>query len=180
MSDHPAFSMPPNITIHPWSLESLGISLSSSQQCPFTSVANVAWPSANRALFVPFVLLEQITVKRLFWYNGLTTSQNVDAGVYDKNGVLLGSAGGVAQSGVGVIQSADVTDFTCGPGLFYLALVKDGTTGKIYQGMAEAGYVKAWGMFQMATAYPLPAVATFATCATDRVPVVGLSTRDLV
>jgi hypothetical protein len=177
MSDFPIPRLPPNITIWPFSLESVGVDI---MRMVASVLVGYTWPTANLALFVPFVLLEEVTVKKLWWYNGNAQSGNVDAGVYDSGGNLLSPAAAVAQAGSSVLQVADITDFVLGPGLFYLALVLDNTTGKNFQCTLPTGGAAALGMFQMAAAYPLPAVATFASCTTDRVPMVGLTTRVLV
>jgi hypothetical protein len=180
MSDYPTSTLPPNITIWPWSFESIGF-MGQATNVLFVSTAGgrPAWPTANLALFVPFTLLEPITVKAFMWYN-YAPSGNVDAGVYDKDGNLLGSIGGIAGSGNNQIQSSAVTNFSCGPGLFYMTLVWDNTTVTMFQATSFTGGATALGLYQMASAYPLPAVATFATCVTERVPVMALTTRTLI
>jgi hypothetical protein len=59
-------------------------------------------------------------------------------------------------------------------------MVMDDAAGKAYQGIPAAGQAAAFGMYQMAAAYPLPLVATFASCTTNAVPLIALTTRDLI
>lgn len=130
--------------------------------------ASTAWPSANLAIFVPFVIPYPVTVYKMATGSGATAgSNNWDAGIYDRFGNRLVSTG--AQSkGSSVENIVDVTDTRFGPGLFYLAMSADGTGNYVMMTVSGTTPVteqkcKGMGIYQMATAYTLPDPATFAT-----------------
>ena len=138
------------------------------------TIGSVVWPTANTAIFIPFRLAAPATVRKLFWMNGSIVSGNVDAGIYDKNGVRLVSSGSTLQSGANVNQSVDVTDTVIGPGNFYLALAMDNITGTIEMTQSyTVEMLRIIGLAQQATAFALPATATFATVLNARLPACG-------
>lgn len=136
-----------------------------------------AWPSANRAYYVPFAIPTPIIVAKLFTTNGTTASNNFDIGIYDKDGTRIVSTGSTAQSGTTALQIVDVSDTLIGPGLFYMALAMNGTTGTHHVfGSISATFTQACGVYLQASAFPLPANATYAANATTYLPVFGLIT----
>lgn len=118
-------------------------------------VAAAGWPAASTAILCPFVVRSPCVVTNIAWWNG-TPSGNVDAGVYDMAGNLLVSVGGVAQTGANAIQSADVTDTPLKAGTYFMALVIDNTTGQNLKVAATAPWLRASGVVEVASAYPLP------------------------
>lgn len=131
----------------------------------FTLGTSGAWPEANFAFFYPFRLSRPMVVTSLFVNNGATASGNFDIGLYTAERTRLMSTGSRAQSGTNVVQEIAVPDFTIGPACFYLALVMDGTTGTIIRsGDANANtpFGRVLGIVEQASAFPLPATATFA------------------
>lgn len=139
-------------TLTPGSTNSLSTTL------PTTSSA---YPSASMAIYVPLRVKARRVVKKLSVANGGTVSGNVDMAVYNSAGTRLVTVGGVAQSGTSQDQTFDVTDTTIGPGLFYLAVVLDNTTGTIGRDNDAAPLCAAQGLLTEASAYPLPATATW-------------------
>lgn len=175
MADWPNALMPPAPVITPFALESLGIALGA-QNNGLVTAASAAYPSANLALFLPFLLGSPTTVTKLCVVNGGTASGNVDVGIYDAVGTRIASAGSTAQAGTNALQAFDITDVVLGAGLYYLAVAKDDTTGTILRVNPVAEILRAFGCFQMASAFPLPATATFATIAQAFVPAIGCLT----
>lgn len=144
------------------------------------SMPSAVWPSANLAIFVPFRLPAPLTVQSLWVLNGATASGNIDVGIYDYTGTKLVSTGSTAQSGTNVVQSVGVTA-VLGAGLFYLALAMNNTTGTIARfAPANVGLVKAAGLAEAASAFPLPATTTLSTVSNAYMPLVGLSGRSVV
>lgn len=179
--DFPYAPTEPLVTIHPYTLESLGPIPGILAGLAFRSTASAAYPTASLAIFVPFVLAKPILVKKLWCYNGTAVSGNVDVGIYDEQGTRLCSSGSTAQAGTSTLQEFNITDTVIGPGLFYLAIALDNTTGTLFRGtVTTVALLKQLGMFQQASAFALPATATFATVANDYIPVFGLSTRDVI
>jgi hypothetical protein len=183
MSDWPISVLEPLVTIHPWSMECIGPGMITCNNFTLNNAVSLAWPVANKAYFFPFILSKQITAVMMFTLNGATIGNNVDVGVYSADGTRLVSSGSTAQSGsANTIQTYNITDTTMGPGLFYLAMAMDGTTGTVFrQGMSTLQQATMLGCLQQLTAFALPAVATFATITTgSQVPVFGLSTRTVI
>lgn len=139
--------------------------------------ASTAWPSANLALFYPFSVSQPITAVKLWIINGTTASGNLDLGIYDADGTRLVAKGSTAQSGTTAIQILDTTDLNLAPNVqYYMACSMDGTTGTTRAAAAvTAGKYASLGMAQMATAFPLPANATYAAMAQAQCPFFGLS-----
>lgn len=137
-----------------------------------------AWPAANRAIYVPFHVLNNYTVVKLGIRNGTTVTGNVDVGIYDANGTRLISSGSTAQAGTSTVQEFDVTDTTLTPGWYYLAAAMDGAghTFRVAPSVG-VGWMRCLGMYQQATAFPLPATATFAAIGTSYLPHLAASSR---
>jgi hypothetical protein len=144
------------------------------------SVANIAWPAANRAVYVPFVVNAPIVVVKLMIQNGNVASGNFDIGIYDDQGDRLVSSGSTAQSGTAVAQAVDTTDITLLPGAYYFGVVMDNTTGVIAGLGPAVGICSAAGVLSQSTAFPLPATATFAAAQNAYVPLVALTARTLI
>ena len=147
---------------------------------------SAAWPAANRAIYVPFRIANPVTVVKVWWVNGTTAASNVDIGVFTIDGAQIsaistggGGGAGAAQSGTSVIQMYDITDFTFGPGVFYMGASMDGTS-HMFRGATGIQVLKVLGCAQQATAYVLPTAATLATVASAYLPLFGLSCRATV
>ena len=149
-----------------------------------SSPADLTWPSANLAVYIPFTLAESITAYKMWVFNGAAVSGNLDIGIYNEAGTKLIATGSTAQSGTTAIQTVDVADTALGPGTFYLALVLDNGTGKVRQQLFSTSptiYPTVCGIAQESSAFPLPASFTLATNTTfGGGPVFGFSRRTLV
>lgn len=134
------------------------------------------WPSANRAYYFPFRIPGAFMINQFFWINGSVVAGNVDAGVYSFDGRRIISTGAIAQSGVSVIQVANVTDTTIGGGLFYLAISLSSATGRLLKAAPGLQFQKIMGILQQDSANPLPATATFAVLTVaPHIPVFGIT-----
>lgn len=173
----PYFPTAPNITF--LSGESVGLAYALvNQQTP----ASAAWPSANRAIYVPFSIRESITVISLFVVNGATAAGNFDIGIYSQDGARIVSLGSTVQTGTSTIQNTSITATRIGPGRFYLALVLSSASGTVFTWNSGVTGVTSntVGIYSQTTALPLPASATFATAAGSAIPIFGLSTVPIV
>lgn len=148
--------------------------------------ASAAWPAANRAIYIPFMVTEQITVKKLWCYNGATASGNMNMALYNASFAQIANSeiGSTAQAGANVIQEFDITDVVLTAALYYLAIVNSGTTGTVLRRTGPVNGAEdwqQWGMFQEALAsVDLPNTATPAVISSDFAPVCGFATRTLV
>ena len=173
----PRSTLPPLSIINPWSLESMGVFLLHLAGTAIHNFASAAWPSANRAIFIPFHLDEPTIITAIGVPNGATATGNFDVGIYDVAGTKIVSSGSTAQAGTSAIQTVDITDTLIGPGDFYMAIAMDGTSGTMYSTNSPAvSHLRMAGMLQMASAFPLPATATFATITSAYVPGLLLAT----
>jgi len=169
-------SIEPLITIHPFSLESLFWP----NNITLFNANSLVWPTANLAMFFPFMVNKRITAVKMFAMNGATLSGAIDVGIYDVSGTRLISSGSTGQVGVSNLQIFDIVDTSFGPGTFYLAVTMNNIIGRLMAGEdAIARTLSSVGILQMTAAFPLPAVATFATVTepNNRIPWFGLSTR---
>ena len=164
---------PAFVTVHTYGPLSIGLEIGGS----LVGTASATYPAASTAIFVPFSLPAPLTAAQLFTYNGATASGNIDVGLYAADGTRLVSSGSTAQAGTNTLQAFDITDTELGPGNYYLAIALDNTTGTLFRTVPAARYLAGVGCFQQASAFALPATATFATMAQVYLPVFGFSTR---
>jgi hypothetical protein len=168
----PMLYRPGEITITPWSMQSLGVALFMANSTP----ASNNFVTASLAVFIPFVVPEPMVCTKLFWGNGTAVAGNLDAGIYDTAGTRLVSTGTTAQSGTTNVQVVDITDMALARGLYYLAFASDtsGATQKVYAALPAAGIPQSLGLLQMAAAFVLPSTATYAKYASAFMPLVGV------
>ena len=171
MADWPAttLSSPLRGTIHSGSAASLG-------GCRFNGnvfTAAAAWPAANRALYIPFLLETPVTAYKMAFEVGAQAG-NCDVGIYDYLGNRLVSAGSTAVGAAG-LQVVDIADTALVPGVYYMAMNCDTvTTLTIVRAGMPAQVCQMYGMQQQAVgAVTLPNPATFANPASAYLP--GLS-----
>lgn len=139
--------------------------------------ASAVWPAANRAIYVPFYLVERMTATKMFVSNGAAVSGNIDLGIYNAAGTRLVSSGSTAQSGTATAQVVDITDTVLEPGTYYMALAIDNTTATTLRNGGAAILLKGMAFAQQASAFPLPATATLAAVASAYTPFFGVSFR---
>lgn len=171
---------PTPFLITPASRLSIGVELAAMGLPKPTSSA---YQLANRAILVPFVLMEEVTVVKLFVFNGGTVSGNVDVGIYDASYNRLVSAGSTAQTGTGRIQEFDVGDTTIGPGQFYMAMAPDNTNGHYIRWPLDVSVDggEMLGLLEDESAFPLPdPLVPIAFDNSTILPIFGLSLRTLV
>ena len=171
-------SMPPCVTIHAWSIESIGINATST----LFSTTSGAWPTANLAIFIPFRATSNFVATKMFAASGsgVNGTGKIDVGIYTADGTLIVSSGSVIQTNAVSLQEFDITDTAIAPGLYYLAVSLDNTANTLYRISGTVPGTRSLGLLQQASAHPLPASATYATMASTIYPLIGLTTRTLV
>lgn len=174
MSDYPGvrFHGP---TITPQSRESIGLGLR-------TQTVSAAWPSANRALYVPFFINAPWLCKSLFWCNGATVAGNVDAAICAYDSTRIVSTGSTAQSGANAIQNVALgSPLLLTPGSYLMALSLSSATATIVRGAPGVFACVAMGMFQNASAFPVPTFALGAAAiSSSYAPVFGLASGAVI
>lgn len=141
-----------------------------------------AWPSSNLAVYVPVEIYRTITIVKMAVNNGTAVSGNIDVGIYDYAGGKVVTKGSTAQSGTSAIQIFDITDTTLYPGLYYMAVALDNTTGTLmgYTG-GVAPEIGAHGVYQQASAFALPTTsATFAAYAQTSLPLIMMTPKTTI
>jgi hypothetical protein len=128
------------------------------------TLASTSWGTANRAEYFPVWLPWPYVVRRVFWCNGSVASGNTDFGIYTSDGTKIYSTGSTAQSGASAIQYVTPTEFTLASGVYYFAVVFDGTTNRAF-GLTSNTIFGSGGQLVQTSALPLPATATFAATA---------------
>lgn len=140
-----------------------------------TGTASVAWPAANRAIYMPMWIPAPYPVAKVWWANGATASGNTNLGIYAGSGVLLASTGSTVQSGTTVVQSVTLS-LLLTPGLYYFALIHSNTTGTFRRVTATSTVSAATGIAQEAVgSLTLPATMTPAAMTSSYVPVCGIT-----
>lgn len=142
--------------------------------------ASAAYPNANDALLTPLYLEQFSTIKRLFVLNGAVVSGNIDIGIYTQGGAKIVSSGSTVQSGTSSNQIYDVTNFSLGPGRYYLAMALDNVTGRIVRAGLSTNAVKLMGMARMTSAFPLPNQITFMPMTSGYLPVMGIELGSII
>ena len=121
----------------------------------------------------PFRIARPVRVSQIAISNGGTVSGNVDAGIYNADGTKLVSFGSTAQTPTSNAQTFAISATTLTPGLYYAALALSNATGQIFAYTSiTAEKCRVLGLAQMASAFPLPATATFASAASAHIPVI--------
>jgi hypothetical protein len=155
---------PGEITISPWSAQSLGVPLVA---LGLGAPGSQNFVTANLAVFIPFGVPEPVVITKMGWVNGAAVAGNIDCGIYNEAGTRLVSAGSTAQSGTSVLQIVDVGDTTLARGLYYLALAADtgGATQRVFAVLPAAVMPQSLGLLQQAAGFPLNTNANPATFA---------------
>lgn len=134
-----------------------------------------AWPVTNTAIFIPWPLSSPFLAAKMYVLNGGTVSGNIDVGIYDSQGNLIVSKGSTAQSGTSAIQTFDITDTTLNPGLYYLAVAMDNTTGIINHWVPTAINARMSGVLMAASSFALPATVTYAALTQAFIPTISVT-----
>lgn len=172
----------PANTIHPWSRESLGPVFAGSAEASISSPASTVYPAANLAIYTPFSVDRPVIVTQLFAYNGASVANNIDVGIYTEGGTRLISAGSTAQAGTNTLQLFNIADYTLAAGAYYMAvaLSRDAGTETLFARAVSVILQQCFGVAQQASAFPLPATATFASVTNAYFPLIGLVTSTVI
>lgn len=171
----PPIGRPVSVSISPGSWEATAMDLF---RLAFNTSASAVWPTANLSILWPFSVSQPCTILRFWSQNGATASGNLDMGIYNDAGTLIGSIGSTAQSGTSNVQWVTPTPINLSPNVrYYFAIAMDGTTGTVFRTTAaiSVGQVQAAGIVQVAANFPLATGVTFAAPANNYVPMAGMS-----
>ena len=141
---------------------------------------SAAWPLANNAYAIPFLISNPVTIAEMFFEAGTTPgTTNCDLGIYRDDFTLIASKGAFATTSVTdsiqpVGGGAFATPVTLVRGRYYMAMSAAAITTTVRAGVYGSGFLRALGMFKMAAAHPLPATFVPASMGTDTfIPSIG-------
>lgn len=156
MSGSPTLAI---VNEHPQIIGSHGLNTPYGSLFAFTSLtkASAIWPTANRAMFIPFEVESPLIAYSISIFNGNTVSGNIDVGIHDaRTLVRLVSSGSTAQSGIATLQNFNIADTLLNPGLYYMSMVFDNIVATMQRTSPTAILQQACGIKEQATAFPLP------------------------
>ncbi len=157
--------------ISPWSSHSGFIS----NGVPVT----ITWPAADLIIYVPIRVPEEFLVGQFFWFS-VSAAGNIDTGIYSQKGRKLVSTGSTAMTASSP-QTVNVTDYTLGGGLYWLAFTcSSGAATFAAISLSPAALLRAAGCQEEAGSGGLPATATFATMTRTVLPGVCVTQRSFV
>lgn len=142
---------------------------------------SATWPTANLRMYFPYLITEDVTVAKLWCYNGATASGNVNMSLYDSSGTEIANTdtGSVAQSGTNQVQEFNITDTAIAAGQIYVSISLDNTTGTLFRSQISTAIniegLQAAGAAQESSAFTAPSSATFAAVANNYIPLCGFS-----
>jgi hypothetical protein len=169
--------MPPVVGTDSW--HCVGTQLTANS---IAAAASATWPTANSACYIPLLVTEDITVKKLWWLNGATVTSNINMALYTAAFAQVAGTetGSTAQAGAGVIQEVDIADTALTAGLYYIAIVMDAAAaGTVTRYSVTTAQSRSWGLASEASVFDLPANATLADPIAT-LPICGIATRTQV
>lgn len=138
---------------------------------------SAAWPSANRAIFVPFYLTVTRSVYAAFVNVGGTSSGNLDVGVYNDQLMRVFSTGSTGMGSTSTLQVISLSQKQLPVGKYYLALAVDNATGVVSHFGTTATPSRMLDVHRMDSAFPLPSSVTFAASDASHIPEFGIAFR---
>ena len=163
--------IPPHIisTFSRYSLGGLGLATAYG----VAGATSLAWPAANRALFIPLHVDITFTIDKFIWDNRNSGTANADIGLYSDTGTRLLSTGSVALHGATGPQRTNVADYIVNPGRYYLAMAYAATSSMLMAAFSVTRLAE-MGVYEQSSALPLPATATFVAITTNSLPLAGI------
>ena len=116
--------------------------------------------AANRAVYAPCSLQAAATITGVRLLVG-TQSGNICVGLYDSSGSRVATSGSVACPASGLASVSFTGNYSASAGRFYLALAADNTTATFGWCESAAGASGPATSRHEASAFPLPATASF-------------------
>lgn len=123
--------------------------------------------TTNDAHLMPVVVPKEVTITKIRIAEVITSSGNINVGVFNSALTSLRTSGSVACPAAGVDRDVSLSSsLTFGPGLYYFAIAMDNTTASIrrFADVALGGITRDAGNFALgdATASSFPSVKWFA------------------
>lgn len=171
------------MTMAPWRIQNAGpfsAARGGTQSLSLTS--NVAWPSANLALYCPIVVPDSFPVASIFIGNGSNLTGTIDLGIYSWAGSLLASLGGSAVRSVASTLEFHALSHTLARGWYYLGAVTSAGAGTYEEWIGvTVSLTRVLGILQEPLGgVTLPATMTPVAVGQTFMPVIGISQQATV
>jgi len=158
----------------------IGIGTTEIETIQFLIPSSAAWPLANLALYLPFSVYTPSTIYEVMWQTGTGAADSLDIGIYDEAGTRLVSLGSTSTGTASAYNnSTTFTNTEIFPGLRYYLAMACNATHNLFGVIPAAGLLQAMGVMEQASAFPLPATATFAITTRAYVPAAVLNLRTI-
>ncbi len=143
-----------------------------------TSHASAAWPTANKAIYIPVIFRYPATLTSITYVAGNGTG-NYDLGLYDGYSKLkLASSGSTAVTAAGGKTLTFTTPIRVEAGwLYYAAVAVSSTSGAAFKGAPTVNTAITCGLAEQTTALPLPATMAPATISSAYMPIIIFGVR---
>lgn len=141
---------------------------------PSATYQAAAWPSANRAYYIPFQLPVDAYAYAL-WARGNNTTGNYDLGLYDENFARITSKGSTALAAALLEHLFELRLYA---GRTYYMAMSESSTGSVFR--ATCGSVARaaqMGLASQDSAHALPSTMTPVDAASDYIPLLALGIR---
>jgi hypothetical protein len=143
-----------------------------------TAVATNAWTS-GLAVYVPFLLVDPLTVGRAHWVNGVTVAGNFEVAWWNAaTSSKLWTTGSVAQSGASAIQGASAAAVTLGSGRF-ICMIAGSSTGQLHAHAVSSAFANAyWVRQQTGVTLPVATATPVQATGTPLIPIITFTDGD--
>jgi hypothetical protein len=122
-----------------------------------------AIPGTFEIQLCPLRIFQSITLNLAGWTVGGTSNGHIDVGVYSSALALLGHTGSVSAGTISTVQTASIGGIALTPGLYWLAVVSDSTTGTYLLRTITIASKRVLGFRGATQAFPLPSTIVLAT-----------------
>jgi hypothetical protein len=142
------------------------------------TAGSTAWPTANKALYLPLWLPWPYPVARMWWVNGSAAGGNWDIGLFTINGRQLYAAGSTVGSGNSLPQFVSPSSvLLLSPGRYFIGIAHSATTANQMWGASSLGAnrLRQYGCLEQASALPLPSSMTGVAITATVVPLCGIT-----
>jgi hypothetical protein len=128
-----------------------------------------AWPSANRAIYVPFSVPYTMLLKSM-GFVATTASGNYDLGIYDATCTTRLVSSGAQGIGANLNTFTLTTPLLLEAGVRYYVAMSCSSTPALVRWTPQLESLRLSGAMQEASAHPLPATATGIVVASSYMP----------
>lgn len=152
--------------------------LVSNSSAAITPITTFAWPTANRAIYIPVTIPFPYTIERMFWHNGSAAGGNHYVGIYGYDGAYIWRDTAIGSGNSAPQFVTPSSPIHIGPGRYMLGYSHDSTTSsRCYGFSGTSAYWHRLAGFQEATTNLPTSTPTFATPTMTVLPLIGFTNQ---